>query len=445
MTSLEVCSRCVMDSTAEGFYCTQTGCKFCDEYKARLDSFSSEFGYGYNAEESLSKLTLEVKSRSVPESKFDCIVGLSGGLDSAYSLHLAVKAGLRVLAVHMDNGWNSNLAQINIENLISKTSVQLLTKVVSWPEYRDLQKAFIAADVLDIEMIYDQAVYGTLFEAATKYKVKTIIAGTNQATEGFAMPLNYSYSNKLDVSNLLDVWKRFGSGRKISTYPFYSTFDNMYDMYWKQIKWVSILDAIDYSKDNAIEILKKEYGFIPYPYKHYESFFTRFYQGYILPVKFGVDKRKVHLSNLIMTGSINREEARKTLTQNPFLSEGTPQEDIDYFLKKINYTPEEFKAYLERPAIGHSSFASDQLFIDRYRQLYRIINSIFLYLKTKLVGVFNLFFGKKLSNSNKRLTSSIEQRGAIKHIGALLFIALTFRKRKGLHRVIAQLADNSNN
>jgi N-acetyl sugar amidotransferase len=443
MTSLEVCSRCVMDSTAQGFYYTQTGCNFCDDYQKKLDSFSSVSLQGQKAEESLSKLALEIKSRSVPESKFDCIVGLSGGLDSVYSLHLAVKAGLRVLAVHMDNGWNSNLAQVNIENLISKTSVQLLTKVISWPEYRDLQKAFMAADVLDIEMIYDQAVFGTLFEAATKNKVKTIIAGTNQATEGFAMPLNYSYSNKLDVSNLLDIWKQFGSGRKISTYPFYSTFENMYDMYWKKIKWVSILDSIDYSKDHAIETLKNEYGFVPYPYKHYESFFTKFYQGFILPVKFGVDKRKVHLSNLIMTGSITREQGLMALTQNPFLTEATSEEDIAYFLKKMNYTAEEFKCYLERPAVEHSIFASDRNYIEKYRQLYFFANSIFFRLKRVSIDLPLLFFGKKPTGSSARLTSSIEQRGAVKHIGAILFIVLTIHRRRALQKRTARLAGSS--
>jgi N-acetyl sugar amidotransferase len=432
-----------MDATAQGFCLTHTGCNFCDEYQNKLDSYSSESLQAQKAEESLSKLALEIKSRSVPGSKFDCIVGLSGGLDSVYSLHLAVKAGLRVLAVHMDNGWNSNLAQINIENLISKTSVQLLTKVISWPEYRDLQKAFIAADVLDIEMIYDQAVYGTLFEAATKYKVKTIIAGTNQATEGFAMPLNYSYSNKLDVSNLLDIWKQFGSGRKISTYPFYSTFDNMYDMYWKKIKWVSILDAIDYSKDHAIEILKSEYGFVPYPYKHYESFFTRFYQGYILPIKFGVDKRKVHLSNLIMTGSMTREEGLLTLARKPFLTEGTAEEDIAYFLKKMNYTDQEFKDYLERPAVKHLVFASDGIYIERYRQLYLFANSFFLRLKRVSIDAPLLFFGKKPTGLTSRLTSSIEQRGAIKYLGAMLFIGLTFNRRRALQKKTARLAGSS--
>jgi N-acetyl sugar amidotransferase len=432
-----------MDETAQGFRLTHTGCNFCDEYQNKLDSYSSGSLQGQKAEDALSKLALEIKSRSVPESKFDCIVGLSGGLDSVYSLHLAVKAGLRVLAVHMDNGWNSNLAQVNIENLISKTSVQLLTKVISWPEYRDLQRAFMAADVLDIEMIYDQAVYGTLFEAATKYKVKTIIAGTNQATEGFAMPLNYSYSNKLDVANLLDIWKQFGSGRKISTYPFYSTFDNMYDMYWKKIKWVSILDSIDYSKDHAIEILKNEYGFVPYPYKHYESFFTRFYQGFILPVKFGVDKRKVHLSNLVMTGSITREEGLMTLAQNPFLTEATSEEDTAYFLKKMNYTAEEFKHYLERPAVEHSIFESDRIVIERYRQLYVFANSIFLPIKRVLIDAPFLFFSKNPSGSSTRLTSSIEQRGAIKHLGAILFIVLTFRKRRALQKKTAGLAGSS--
>jgi tRNA(Ile)-lysidine synthase TilS/MesJ len=156
-----------------------------------------------------------IKRYTTTERPIACL--LSGGLDSVFSLHLATKAGLDVLAVHMDNGWNSNLAQINIENIVTKTSTKLITNVISWTEYRDLQKAFFAADVVDIEMLYDQAVYGTLFKVARENNMRTIIAGTNQATEGFAMPSNFAYSNKLDSTNVLDIWARYGSRRSILT------------------------------------------------------------------------------------------------------------------------------------------------------------------------------------------------------------------------------------
>jgi hypothetical protein len=215
-------------------------------------------------------------------------------------------------------------------------------------------------------------------------------------------------------------------------------------MYWKKIKWVSILDAIDYSKDHAIELLKSEYGFAPYPYKHYESFFTRFYQGYILPIKFGVDKRKVHLSNLIMTGSITREEGLLALANKPFLSEGTAEEDIAYFLKKMNYTVEEFRLYLDRPIVEHSFFQSDQDLIEKYRRWYKFANSQISNLQRLLFASLSFSRRVDLSLPKGRLTSSIEQRGPLKNFGGVLFVLLTLKRRRTLQRRLLQLALGSN-
>ena len=434
MAQSQICSRCVMDCSAENFVLTSTGCNYCDDFKARQDNHQNLSLDIENDEFRLIEFAAKVKSRKPRDSKYDCIIGLSGGLDSVFSLHLATKSGLDVLAVHMDNGWNSNLAQANIENIVTKTSTKLITNVISWPEYRDLQKAFFAADVLDIEMLYDQAVYGTLFRVARENNVQTIIAGTNQATEGFAMPRNFAYSNKLDSTNILDIWNKYGSKRSISTYPFYSMFDNIFDMYGRGIRWASILDTISYSKSEAVKILTNEYGFIPYPYKHYESFFTRFYQGYLLPQKFGVDKRKVHFSNLIMSRDLSREEALKLLEENPYHTDSTLENDLTYFLKKMGFTRRDLTDYLMRPPILHSQFKSDQNLLDFYHKVFKVIRYLNKYVLDLILPAIP-FINKKSSVEKKNLmTSSIEERGFIKGFGARIFIVLTLWNRLSLKR-----------
>jgi len=445
MVFLDICSRCVMDSSAKDFTLTSAGCNFCDEFKTKQDRHQNLKLDPDNDQFRLNQFVSKIKSRKPKDSSYDCVIGVSGGLDSVFSLHLATQSGLDVLAVHMDNGWNSNLAQINIENIVSKTSTKLITNVISWPEYRDLQKAFFAADVLDIEMLYDQAVYGTLFKVARENNVRTIIAGTNQATEGFAMPLNFAYSNKLDSTNILDIWARYGSGRSVSTYPFYSMFDNVFDMYGRRIRWASILDTMNYSKSEAVKILKKEYGFIPYPYKHYESFFTRFYQGYLLPRKFGVDKSKVHLSNLIMSGDLLRDDALKLLKEDPYHTETTLENDIAYFLKKMGFTRKDLDDYLTRPPVLHSHFKSDQNLLDFYHKIFKSIRRLFQWVLLLVPSSIRSLRKKPGFENLNLMTSSIEERGFIKELGARIFIVLTLWKRFSLKRKYRLIARESMN
>ena len=434
MVYLEICSRCVMDSSAKDFILTSTGCNFCDGFKAKQDLHQNLKLDSAHDQLRLNQFAAKIKSRNPKDSEYDCVIGLSGGLDSVFSLHLARTSGLNVLAVHMDNGWNSNLAQVNIENIVSKTSTKLITNVISWPEYRDLQKAFFAADVLDIEMLYDQAVYGTLFKVARDNNVRTIIAGTNQATEGFAMPVNFAYSNKLDSTNILDIWTRYGNKRSISTYPFYSMFENMFDMYGRGIRWASILDTINYSKSEAVKVLTKEYDFIPYPYKHYESFFTRFYQGFLLPRKFGVDKRKVHCSNLIMSGDLSREDALELLKEDPYHTDATLESDITYFLKKMGFTRKDLDDYLVRPPVLHSQFRTDQNLLDFYHKIFRAVRRLFQWVFLLVPSPIRSLRKKPGLENKTLMTSSIEERGLIKELGARIFIVLTLWKRLSLKR-----------
>jgi N-acetyl sugar amidotransferase len=346
-----------MDSTAAEITFDENGdCNFCTEFLARNSEFNQEMP-PLNYKSNLNSLVSEIKENGKGKP-YDCIIGLSGGLDSSWVLVQAVKLGLRPLAVHMDNGWNSELAQNNIECLINKLGVHLYTYVIDWAEYRDLQEAFFDADVVDIELIYDNALAEVNYMLARKYSLKYILSGSNTATEGITMPKEWAAKNKYDYLNIKNIWKKFGKNYRLKTFPGYGFEKHIMDYYFRKIRWVPFLDYFSYSKDEAISTLSNEYGFVPYPYKHYESIFTRFYQGYILPKKFGIDKRKNHLSALVLTNQLTREEGLILLSNSPY-SNSVEVEDRDYVLKKFSWTIEHLNNYINRPGIAHEKYGSE--------------------------------------------------------------------------------------
>jgi N-acetyl sugar amidotransferase len=359
---VKICKRCVMDPTATDWVESVDGCNYCDEFVLNFPKLSGNQRFSSEEVESnlirLKNRIIQNKKRS--ESSYDCVIGLSGGLDSSYALVLAAELGINPLVVHMDNGWNSELAQNNIEGLINHFGFDFETHVIDWDEYRDLQRAFFEADVVDIEMLYDMAAVGVCFKAARKYGIYTIVAGTNSATEGMRMPPTWSYRNKLDKRNLRDIVKKHGENVAFKTFPIYSSFDQAFDLLVRRIEWVSILDLVNYEKKDAEQKLVASFGFKPYPFKHYESVFTRFYQGFILPNKFGIDKRKSHLSTLIMTNQLSRAQAVDILSQSPYPTEEMLEKDLDYFLKRMGWSKSDLSAYLERPIRPHSDFKSEE-------------------------------------------------------------------------------------
>jgi hypothetical protein len=303
-------------------------------------------------------------------------VGLSGGVDSSWVLYLAKKHGLRPLAVHMDNGWNSELSQENIQNLVTKLEIDLYTYVIDWSEYKNLQQAFFDADVIDIELLYDNALYKVNHMLASQFGLKYLLSGSNTSTEGMQMPLNWAYKNKLDKTNILSIWKRKGLGTKLKSFPSFGFKDQFYYRMIKGIKWASFLDYFDYNKEEAITILQSEVGYRPYLYKHYESVFTRFYQGFLLPEKFGADKRKVHLSTLIITGQMTRNEALDILKSPPYFSKSELESDKDYFLKKMNWSENKLSEYLNRPEIDHEYYGTENPIWDKMVKLKMILSSL---------------------------------------------------------------------
>lgn len=343
---MKICKTCLMDETAcEIEFFDDGTCTFCNSFK---ELSNQDF-------EHYSDTVKRVKKAS--SGKYDCIIGVSGGVDSSWVLHKAVESGLNPLAVHMDNGWNSELAQNNIFNLVTKLGVDLHTHVIDWAEYRELMNCFFKSNVIDVELLYDNAMLAVNYQLADKYKVKHIFSGMNNATEGIRMPKEWNWF-KYDKVNIKSISSKFG-GPKISTFPAIGTLDYLYYTYVKKIKWESPLNGMKFNKNDALDKLQKLYKYKPYPYKHYESVFTRFYQGYILPMKFNVDKRKLHLSNLVITKQMERSEGLKIL-QNKSYDSFNLENDIEYFLKKMKWEESALNDYIASKPIPHDNYGSEK-------------------------------------------------------------------------------------
>jgi N-acetyl sugar amidotransferase len=343
-----------MDTSAQDIVFDELGnCNFCNEYLS-LATVSSRIRNKPNY--SLVALINKIKNRG-KDKPYDCIVGVSGGVDSSWVLVKAVELGLRPLAVHMDNGWNSNLAVSNISNLIESLGVDLYTYVINWEEYRGLMEAFFDSDVVDIELLYDNALHEVCFSQARKYGLKFILSGENFSTEGIRSPAGWASESKWDGRNIRRIAARFGA--QISTFPIFTTTKWLTYKYFHGIQWVPFLDFMNFKKEAALVSLEENFGYVRYPYKHYESVFTRFYQGFILPKKFGIDKRRVHLSTLVVSGQMSRTEAIEDLTRHPLVSDRNLAVDLKFFLKKMNWDQEKLEAYLERPRVEHKYYGRD--------------------------------------------------------------------------------------
>lgn len=353
------CSYCVMDTTDPEINFYENGrCNHC----CNAEKILQKKPYCLSSEEkkkALQELTSQLKKEGKGK-RYDCIIGVSGGVDSTYLAYVTKqKLGLNPLAVHLDNGWNSELAVENIENLLKQLNIDFFSYVIDWDEFKDLQLAFLKASTPDSEIPTDHAIISILYRMAIKENVPYILTGHNWATESImAGSWSQGYS---DWKYIKALHKKFGT-KSISTYP-YRTFikDKIYYSIIKKIKRISLLDHMDYNKSEAIKILENELHWQSYGRKHHESIYTRFFQSYILPKKFGFDKRKAHLSSLIVSGQISRREAILQLEQNPY-DETTIEEDKEYVAKKFGISVEEFhkimalpiKRFTDYPSYKHS-------------------------------------------------------------------------------------------
>ena len=367
MSGYRQCSVCVMDTSAPDIRFDEAGrCNYCRDFEALLERMPSLA----EREAVRDSLIAEIKRRGRGHD-YDCIVGVSGGADSSYVLYQTVQHGLRPLAVHLDNGWNSELASHNIASLVTKLGVDLHTHVIDWEENRDLQRSFFAANVIDIELLMDNAMIATNYAAARRWRLKYILSGMNSTTEGMLMPGGWNH-HKWDATNIRAIQRRHGT-RRIKTHPLYSIVDYVLDKYVRKIRWVSFLDLFDYRKAEAIKTLVEAVGYRPYPYKHYESVFTRFYQGYILPNKFGIDKRRLHLSSLIISGQESRDHALDLLAQDPYPDPVQLRDDRQFVLKKLGFSDEQFATYIAAPAIPHAYYPSELKRMRWLSSIYRVI------------------------------------------------------------------------
>ena len=294
-------------------------------------------------------------------NKYDCIIGLSGGADSTYMAYLAKQWGLNPLLVHFDYGWNLESAVQNIERTVRTLGFDLYTYVMDWKEFRQLLRAYFKASVMDLDVPADHLIFAALSKTASSMNIKILMKGYNTVTEG-VLPRSWSYQRKFDLANLQDIYKQFGED-PIKKLPKFGVWQRTYYDYFKYIRSFSPLNYVDYNRKAVIELLAKEMGWMDYGGKHCENIFTRFYQGYILPKKFHIDKRKAHYSTLIFSGQMSRDEALSRIKLPPY-DLGEMQEDKLYVAKKLGFTLTEFDSLMEMPPRLHTEF-KDEVHLER--------------------------------------------------------------------------------
>ena len=315
-------------------------CDHCNSFENNVKPYWHPNDYG---KELFRKKVRQIKLKAKGK-EFDSIMGLSGGLDSSYLLHVAVKEfGLRPLVFHVDGGWNTDLAVSNIENMIKKLGLELYVEVINWEEMKDFQLAWFKSGTPHLDIAQDHAYFATMFHFARKYKITTILNGGNISTECVRNPLDWIYYGT-DMTLIKDIRKRFGNN-PMKTYPWSSIFyHKVYLRYFKKIEVVRPLNLMPYDKEMAKEMLASEYNWTPYPQKHFESRFTKFYEGYWMPTRFGYDTRRVQFSSLILTEQMSRQEAIDELQKPPYDKEKI-EDDIKFVANKLDISVEELMHY----------------------------------------------------------------------------------------------------
>ncbi len=348
------CSRCVLDTSATDIFFDDEGvCNYChihDEMSRRhpLDTMTTD----------LHRIVGQIKQagRGKPH---DCIVGVSGGRDSTYTLLLAKRLGLRPLAVHFDNGWNSDIAVSNIRKATNRLSVDLHTVVADWEEFKDLQRAFLLASVPDADIPTDYAIYSVLYETAAREGIQYILNGHSFRTEGTS-PISWTY---MDGRYFRDVHQKFGRG-VVRSFRVLTMPRLLYYSFVRRIREVRLLEYVDYNKQKVDAELTRALGWQYYGGHHHENLFTRFFQSYLLPGKFGIDKRKTELSALVRSGQLTRSDAIAELEASPY--EYDPAV-VAYAVAKLDWRLADWATIYDRPVRSHGDFATYLPLIQRLR------------------------------------------------------------------------------
>lgn len=333
----QVCANCVMDTSDSLIKFDERG--YCDHCNNYYNNILPNWHPDETGAHKLNKIVEKIKKDGIGK-KYDCIIGLSGGVDSSYLLYYAKeKLGLRPLVFNADTGWNLNVAVENVEKILKGLDLDLYTEIINWSEMKDLQLAYFKSQVPYQDTPQDHAIFASLYNYAAKNAIKYVLTGANYSTECVREPNEWVYVN--DLSQIKDIHKKFGT-KQLKTIPLCGMFKyRLYYRYIKGMKIIQPLNLIPYKKKDAISQLKEKFGWQPYANKHFESIFTRFYEGYWLIKKFGYDKRRAHFSSLILTEQMTREDALQKLAEPPY-DESTAMQDLDYVSKKLGLTKDEF-------------------------------------------------------------------------------------------------------
>jgi N-acetyl sugar amidotransferase len=347
------CNNCILDSNDNPKikFDDKGICNHCSDYYSNL----TKYYFGDDPDLTKFNSVIEKIKLNGKKSKYDILIGLSGGVDSTYVAYICSKFKLRALAVHLDNGWNSELSVVNIKNILKKTGFDLYTHVINWQEFKSLQKSYFKANVVDIEALTDHAIFSVLQKVANKEKIKYILSGSSITTEG-RLPDSWVH-HKGDHLNIKAINKKFGN-IKINTFPLENFFLKPFKKYLYNIEMIDILDYLPYDKNIAKQKIIEHFKWRDYGGKHYESIFTRFYQAYILPKKFGIDKRKSHYSTLICADQLSREEALELVKSPTYESEFLEKTDYEFVIKKLGFSKKEFENYINEQRREHTEFKS---------------------------------------------------------------------------------------
>lgn len=351
------CTRCLMDTSDPDIVFDESGhCNHCTRYFHRI---AAEVHTGADAQARLHAIVDRIR-REGKGRDYDCIAGVSGGVDSTYVIYKLKELGLRPLAIHFDNGWNSELAVANIKNALDRLKIDLHTYVVDWEEFKDLQMSFLKASVPNCEIPTDHAITATLVKSAAMVNTRYVINGSNVVTEGI-LPISWVYYSH-DLRHIRAVHRRFGSV-PLRTFPQLHLASFTARILAGRYRMVNLLNYLPYDKAAAVRTMKDELGWQYYGGKHYESIYTRWYQGYYLPSKFGYDKRRAHLSALVCAGQMTREQGLAELARDPY-ADNDLASDTDFVVKKFGITRDELQALVEAPNRRHTDYPNSNAFIE---------------------------------------------------------------------------------
>ncbi|MCB0402468.1 MAG: N-acetyl sugar amidotransferase [Flavobacteriales bacterium] len=363
----QICKRCVMDTSDPDIVFDDRGyCNHCEDYLSRIQAQTYIPG---SSEKQLEFILERIKEKG-KNKPYDCIVGISGGVDSCYTAHLCKQFGLRPLLIHMDNGWDTEISVKNVKTMVEKLGFDYVSYVLDWQEFREIQLAFLKSSIIDLEMPTDIAIPASIYEVAVKHNIKYILPGGNYTSEGI-LPLQMGYHVYKDMKLYRYIVKKYASVR-LKKVPTFGLLKEIYYKFVKGIKKIYPLNYVPFDKDKARQFLIEQYGWEDYGGKHHESRITAFWQSYAMPVKYNMDYRRTTFASQICSGQITREKALEQL-KLPAFDEAKISEDKKYIAKKFGITEEELEIYLNKPPKTYIDFPNNKKLISFVYKAYHFI------------------------------------------------------------------------